>query len=163
MAIIFSNNKSLAEINGKISVPGRIIQTVHTQSTATLTTSSTSFVDFFTSNSITLTNASNKILVEFHSDNRHYDSGDGVWNLYYIDIVHVQSGSQITYSGYRGQYTFNIAYYDKSVIHTPGSVGPHSYKMRGAVFNASYGVTYNRSDHRGHDGIAYIRLSEIAV
>jgi hypothetical protein len=163
MAIIFSNNKTLGEVGGKLSVTGRIVQTVHTTSTATLQTTSTSAVDIFTSSTITLTNASNIILIEFHSDNRLQDYGDGAWNLYYMDLVHVQSSTQLTYSGYRGQYTYNIAYYDKSVTHAPGSVGPHSYKIRGWSYTSASTASFNLGSQRAHDGLAYIRLSEIAV
>lgn len=160
MAINFSNNKSLSEVSGKITAPGRIVQTVHTVSTTGVATSSTSAVDLFTSSTITLTNASNKILIEWYSGNRVNDWGDGVWNLYYHDIIHVQSGTQITYTGYRGDYTNSIRPYHKVAIHTPGSVGPHSYKLRGWSYQAKQ-TTFINGD--GGDGIAYIRLSEIAV
>lgn len=163
MAINFSNNKSLNEISGKITGSGRIIQTVHTIRTAGLQTSSTSPVDWFTSDSITLTNSSNIILIEHHSDNRTNDWGDGVWNLYYMDIVHVQSGTQLSYTGYVGELTFNIRHVHRVARHAPGSVGPHSYKVRGwsySALNTSFnGLNYGVSN----DGIAYLRLTEIAA
>lgn len=163
MAINFSNNAALTEVGGKISTPGRIVQIIHTEHTSAMTTSSTSPVDFFTSSAITLTNASNKILVEFHSDNRVHDYADGNWNLYYMDLIHVQSGTQITYSGYRGEYTFSIRHFHKQAIHTPGTVGPHTYKVRGWSY-AAYNTTFNGGASQvDNDGRAYIRLMEIAV
>jgi len=163
MAINFSNNQVLSQISNRISAPGRIVQTVHTVQTTGLQTSSTSPVNWFTSGSITLTNASNIILIEHHSDNRTNDWGDGVWNLYYMDIIHVQSGAQITYTGYVGELTNNIRHVHRVGRHQPGTVGPHSYTVRGWSYSAlptsfnglNYGVD--------NDGRAYLRLTEIAV
>jgi hypothetical protein len=159
MAIHFSNSKSISETGGRIVVPGRIVQTVHTLNTGGMATSSTGAVDFFTSGSITLTNASNKILIELHSDNRSTDWGDGQWNLHYMDIIHVQSGTQLSYTGYNGEYTYTIRHIHRVAIHTPGSVGPHSYKCRGWSYQAK-----NTTFGTGADGTpAYLRLTEIAV
>ena len=160
MAINFSNGISLSQVGGKITAPGRIVQTVHTTSTAGVATSSTSPVDLFTSSTITLISASNKILIEWYSENRTNDWGDNVWNLYYQDIIHVQTGTQITYTGYQGEQTFNIRPYHKVAIHTPGSVGPHSYKLRGWSYQASSTTFITGA---GGDTVAHIRLSEIAV
>ena len=163
MAINFGNNQTLSEISNRISAPGRIVQTVHTVQTAGLQTSSTNPVDWFTSASITLTNASNIILIEHHSDNRTNDWGDGTWNLYYMDIIHVQSSTQITYTGYVGELTNNIRHVHRVGRHAPGSVGPHSYKVRGwsyTTLNTSFnGLNYGVDN----DGRAYLRLTEIAV
>lgn len=159
MAIIFNNSKQITEVSSKISIPGHIVQTVHTLNTSGMATTSTSAVDFFTSSTITLTNASNKILIEFHSDNRSNDWGDNVWNLHYMDIIHVQSGTQLSYTGYNGEYTNTIRHIHRVAIHAPGSVGPHSYKMRGWSYQAS-STTFGT----GSGGYpAYIRLTEIAV
>lgn len=163
MAINFSNNRSLIEVSNKISAPGRIIQTVHTVQTTGLQTASTSPVDWFTSAAITLTNASNIILIEHHSDNRTNDWGDGQWNLYYMDIVHVQTGTQITYTGYVGEYTQNIRHVHRVGRHAPGSVGPHSYKVRGWSYQAK-ATSFNGLNYGvDNDGRAYLRLTEIAV
>jgi hypothetical protein len=159
MAINFSNNRTLAEVSGRISATGRIVQTVHTVSSSGVSTSSTSPVGIFTSAAITLTNASNKVLVEFQSDNRSTDWGDGVWNLHYMDIIHVQSGTQLSYSGFNGELTNCIRGVHRVGIHGPGSVGPHTYQMRGWSYAAS-----NTSFVTGGDGnVAIIRLSEVAV
>ncbi len=160
---IYVGSAALSEVSGKISTPGRIVQIVHTTYTSQMNTTSTSAVDFFTSNTITLTNASNKILIELHSDNRTNDWGDGTWNLYYMDLIHVQSGTQITYSGYRGELTNSIRHFHKQAIHIPGSVGPHSYKLRGWSYT-TLNTTFNGgSNWVDNDGVAYIRLMEVAV
>jgi len=163
MAINFGNGQFLSQTGGKISAPGRVIQTVHTVTTGGLQTASTNAVDWFTSGAITLTNASNFVLIEHHSDNRTNDWGDGTWNLYYMDIVHVQSGTQITYTGYVGELTNNIRHVHRVGRHQPGSVGPHTYKVRGwsyTTLNTSFnGLNYGVDN----DGIAYLRLTEIAV
>jgi len=161
MAINFSNNVSLSEVGAKISAPGRIIQVIQTTNTANLYTSSTSPVDFFTSAPITLTSASNRVLIEWHSDNRVDDQPDGTWSLYYMDLIYVNTGAQLSYTGYRGELTPSIRHYRKSFLHTPGSVGPHTYKIRGWSY-AAYGTNFG-VNNLGNDGISYIRMTEIAV
>jgi hypothetical protein len=159
MGINFSNNVSLTEVGGRISAPGRIIQVIETSTSSGVNTSSNSPVDLFTSASITLSSASNKILVELHANNRTNDWGDGVWNLYYMDIIHVQSGTQLSYTGYVGELTNNIRHVTRTAIHTPGSVGPHSYKCRGWGY-----YPYSTTFISGADGtVAYLRLTEIAA
>jgi hypothetical protein len=159
MAINFSNNKNIIEVDGKISSPGRIVQVVETVTTAGVAHASTSPVDIFSSAAITLTNASNAVLIELHSDNRANDWGDSVWNLYYMDIIHNQSGAQLTYTGYRGEQTNTIRHVHRTAIHYPGSVGPHTYKARGWSYQGST-TTYVT----GSGGTpAYLRLTEIAV
>jgi hypothetical protein len=163
MPINFSGNVLLSETGSKIYSPGRIVQTVHTEYTSQMNTTSTSPVDFFTSSTITMTNASNILVIEFHSDNRTNDWYDGNWNLYYMDLVHVQSGTQISYTGYRGELTYNIHHIHRVARHAPGSVGPHSYKVRGwsyAALNTTFNGGANWVDN---DGRAYIRITEIAV
>ena len=121
MAINLSNNQTLSEVDGKLSAPGRIVQTVHTVTNSGVSTSSTSPVDIFTSNPITMTNASNKLVIEFQSDNRSNDWGDGVWNLHYMDIIHVGTGTQLSYSGYNGEVTYCIRGIHRVAVHSPGS------------------------------------------
>jgi hypothetical protein len=159
MAIVFSNNKSLSEQSGMISAQGRVIQVVETTSGSGVATSSTSPVDIFSSASITLTNPNNFVLIELHSNNRANDWGDGVWNLYYMDIIHNNTGTQLTYTGYRGEQTNSIRHITRSVMHQPGNVGPHSYKCRGWSYQAS-----STTFVTGADGtVAYLRLTEIAA
>ena len=159
MAIVFSNNRSLSEQSGMISAPGRIVQVIETTSGAGVGTSSTNPVDIFNSASITLTNPNNFVLIELHSNNRANDWGDGTWNLYYMDIIHNNTGTQLTYTGYRGEQTNSIRHVTRSVMHQPGNVGPHSYKCRGWSYQAS-----STTFVTGADGtVAYLRLTEIAA
>jgi len=163
MAINFSNNASISEISNKISAPGRIVQTVHTVWNGNTTTTSTSPVNLFTSNSITMTNASNRLLIELHMDNRTADWGDGVWNLYYMDIIHVESGSQLTYTGYVGELTNNIRHTHRVASHVPGSVGPHSYRCRGWSYSANTTAFNTGGSWVDNDAVAYLRITEIAI
>jgi hypothetical protein len=159
MAIVFSNNRSLSEQSGMISAPGRIVQVIETTSGSGVGTSSTNPVDIFNSASITLTNPNNFVLVELHSNNRANDWGDGTWNLYYMDIIHNNTGTQLTYTGYRGEQTNSIRHVTRSVMHQPGNIGPHSYKCRGWSYQAS-----STTFVTGADGtVAYLRLTEIAA
>jgi hypothetical protein len=142
-----------------ISAPGRIVQVIETTSGSGVGTSSTSPVDIFNSASITLTNPNNFVLIELHSNNRANDWGDGTWNLYYMDIIHNNTGTQLTYTGYRGEQTNSIRHVTRSVMHQPGNVGPHSYKCRGWSYQAS-----STTFVTGADGtVAYLRLTEIAA
>jgi hypothetical protein len=159
MAIIFNNNKSISEVSGKISAPGRIVQTIETVTTAGVAHASTSPVNIFKSNPITLTNPNNAVLIELHADNRANDWGDAVWNLYYMDIIHNPSGAQLTYTGYRGEQTFNIRHVHRTAIHYPGTLGPHTYTARGWSYQASTTTYITGSD--GTPG--YLRLTEVAV
>ena len=161
MAINFSSDKFLSQEGGRISAPGRVVQVIETKNTSGLATTSTSPVDFFTSSAITLANPNNYVLIELHSDNRTNDWGDGVWNLHYMDIVHVQSGTALTQTGYVGEYTNSIRHVHRTAIHRPYTVGPHTYKCRGWSYPAgSQSTTFGT----GSDGTpAYLRLTEIAV
>jgi len=161
MAIYFSNGLIMQNIGTKMNLSGHVVQVVNTTTTGTLSTTSTSPMNFFTSNSITLAAANNYILVEWHSDNRE-DYADQAWNLYYMDLVYVNTSTQLSYTGYRGAYTNSINGYHKNYLHQPGSVGPHSYLVRGWAYSSSVNARFNTSD-TGNDGIAYIRLTEIAA
>lgn len=160
MAINFGNNKTLSEVSGKLSAPGRIVQTIHTIKTGIVTTTSTTPITVMTSDAITLTNANNYVHIEFHSDVRTNDWGDTVWNLYYMRLVHVATSTVLAHTGYQGEYTNNIRHTHRSAIHLPGSVGPHQYRLDGWSYSAnSTSFAYTGEA----DGIAYIRLTEIAV
>jgi hypothetical protein len=160
MAINFGNNATLSQVGTRISAPGRVLQVVQTNNTSGMATTSTSPVDFFTSAGITLASASNRIIIEWHSDNRANDWGDGVWNLYYMQLVYVNTGAVLSYTGYRGEYTNSIRHYHKSVTHIPGSVGPHTYKLQGWSYSAA-STTFGTG--AGSDNIAYIKMTEVAV
>jgi hypothetical protein len=159
MAINFSNGKEILEQSARITAQGRIVQVIETVSGTGVATSSTSPVNIFNSTSITLTNPNNYVLIELHSNNRANDWGDGVWNLYYMDIIYNNTETQLTYTGYRGEQTFNIRHVTRSVLHQPGTVGPHSYRCRGWSYQAS-----STTFVTGADGtVAYLRLTEIAA
>lgn len=154
---------TMSEVGNRISSPGRIVQTVHTTFTNATDVSNNTATDLFTSSSITLTSASNKVLIEFHCDVRA-DVSDGAWNLFYMDLQHVQTSTQLDFSGYRGENTYSIRHFHKRAIHTPGSTGPHSYKVRGWNYpTTSLVAHFNSSANISHDGTAYITLMEIAV
>ena len=159
MSINFSNNTELTEESARITARGRIVQVIETTSGAGVATSSTLPVDIFGSAAITLTNPQNFVLVELHSNNRANDWGDGTWNLYYMDIIHNQSGATLTFTGYRGELTNSIRHITRSVMHRPGSVGPHTYKCRGWSYSPA-----STTFVTGADGtVAYLRLTEIAA
>lgn len=170
MGINFNNNVNLTENTSTgsptVYAPGRIVQTLHKTFTGSMATASTgTAIDFFYSDAITLTNASNKILIEWFTEARVNDWGDNVWNLYYMQLVYANSGAQISYTGYNGSTTHNIRPYYKVAIHTPGTVGPHVYKLQGWCYpgissTQSQTVTFNGA---GGDTVAHIRLMEIAV
>jgi hypothetical protein len=161
MPIVFPVN-SFGEVGNKISATQHVIQTVHNVGTTSVATSSTSAVDLYTTaTGITLTSASNKIIIDFHWENRANDWGDAVWNLYYMDLIHVGTATQLCYSGYNGEYTYCIRPFRRSYVHTPGSVGPHTYKVRGWCYQTSQ-TTFGGAS-AGGDGRYYIRMTEIAA
>ena len=159
MSINFSNSAVLSEVGARISSAGRIVQTQHKITSGTIaTTTSTTAVDLFTSNPFTMINANNKLLIEWYSDNRG-DVGDNTWNLYYMDLVYVNTSTQISYTGYRGEYTQSIRHVHRIAMHSPGSIGPHTYRIRGWTYN---GNSTNFGNGAGGDGITHIRITEIA-
>jgi hypothetical protein len=160
MAIFFANDKTIQESGSRLDIPGHIVQTVHTSGLNNTSTSSTSPVDFITSNPITLSKANNKVLIEINGGLSAADWGDGVWNLMYSDIIHVQSGSQLAFSGYNGEYTFNRRHMNRFIVHQPGSVGPHTYKWRFWCYQGSTG--YVNGGNMDNTTI-YIRLTEFGT
>jgi len=163
MAINFSNNVTIEQRSNRIYIPGRVVQSVNTLNTTALQNATTSPVDYFTSNAITMINASNFLIIEWHVDVRTNDWSDGNWNLCYMDLIHVQSGTQLTYTGYEGELTFNIKHLHRTARHQPGSVGPHTYKLRGWSYynlNTSFNGT---GGWVGNDNQSWIRITEIAV
>jgi hypothetical protein len=154
-----SLNEVSTSTGSRLTTPGRIIQTVHTISTAGVSTTSTSPVTIFNSSSIVLSNASNRILIEVYSENRANDWGDGVWNLYYMGMQHIQTGTTVDFSSFIGDQTFSIRPWHKTAIHTPNSTGPHSYRLYGWSYSANSTTFVTGA---GGDNVACIRLSEVA-
>ena len=160
MPIFFANGTSITEENSRLNIPGHIIQTVHTASTASASTSSTGAVDFLTSNPITLSKATNTVLIEINGGLSAGDWGDGVWNLMYSDIIHVNSGAQLTFSGYNGEFTLNRRHMHRFILHQPGSVGPHTYRWRFWCYQGSIGyINGGNMD----TSTVYIRLTEFGT
>ena len=162
MAINFSNGAILSESGGHITAPGRLVQMVSTVFTNTVNVATTSATDMYTSNPITMSNASNRLLIEFYCNTRKASLGDSVWSLCFVDLVHVQSGGALSYSGYIGDYTQTIRYTNRIASHAPGTVGPHSYKIRGWNYvqgNTNFGGT----SQSGTSDSAHIRIMEYAV
>jgi hypothetical protein len=163
MAINFSNGAQIEQRNNRIYVPGKVVQMVNTVNATALQNATTTPRDYFTSNPITMINASNYLLIEWHVDVRTNDWGDGIWNLCYMDLIHVQSGTQFTYTGFEGEYTLNIKHLHRTARHQPGTVGPHSYKLRGWSYSAR-NTSFNGTDGWvGNDNQSWIRITEIAV
>ena len=163
MAINFSNGVTIEQRGNRIFTPGRVIQTVNTLNTNALQNATTTPADYFTSNSITMTSPDNHLLIEWHVDVRTNDWFDGNWNLCYMDLIHVQTGTQFTYTGYEGEYTYNIKHLHRTAYHRPGSVGPHSYKLRGWSYynlNTSFNGT---AGWVGNDNQSWIRITEIGA
>lgn len=164
MAIYFANSASLQQVGGLIHTPGRIVQTVTTLNSTALQTTAATPVDYFTSTAITMTKSTNKLVIEWHVDARTNDWGDGLWNLYYMDLIHVQSGAQLAYTGFEGEYTYNIKHTHRSAYHAPGTVGPHSYKLRGWSYTAGKNVSFNGTGGWvSNDNQSWIRITEIAA
>lgn len=162
MPIVFPVN-SFGEVDTRISATQHVIQTVHNVGTTAVSTSSATAVDLYTTaTGITLTSASNKIIIDFHWENRGDYGVDGAWSLYYMDLVHVGTATQLCYSGYNGELAPNIRPFRRSYVHTPGSVGPHTYKVRGWSYTAGGGVSFGGAS-AGGDGRYYIRMTEIAA
>jgi hypothetical protein len=163
MAINFGNNTSIIEENNKISVPGRVVQTVYTQFNTATATTTINITTLYTSNPITLTNATNKVLIEYHVEHRIVSQGTNAWNLTFSGIRHTASGTILQYSA-QGDYDQNIGHFHAVGIHVPGSVGPHTYNIFGYNYNSgvNYTTDFNSVTQSGGDGLAYIRIMEIA-
>jgi hypothetical protein len=160
MAISFSNNQLIEEVGSRINIPGHIVQTIHTVSTANASTTSTSPVNFITSNAITLAKASNRLVIEINGGLSAGDWGDGQWGLMYSDIIHVQTGTQLVFSGFNGELTFNRRHMNRFIVHQPGSVGPHTYTWRFWCYSANTGwVNGGNMDNTA----VYIRITEFGT
>lgn len=163
MAINFSNNVNIEQRNNRIYTPGRVVQSVMTLNTTALQNATTTPADYFSSNPITMINASNFLIIEWHVDVRTNDWFDANWNLCYMDLIHNQSGTQFTFTGFEGELTLNIKHLHRTARHQPGSVGPHTYRLRGWSYynlNTSFNGT---AGWVGNDNQSWIRITEIAV
>jgi hypothetical protein len=152
MAILFPTQTISATGTSSINIPGSIIQMVDNQATVSTTAGTGAWVDVF-STSITISNASNQVLVEYFMNDRS-DQGNGTWSLIYHRIL--RNGTQIMYSGYNGAAANYIGYYARSFFDTPGA-GTWTYT---ASVLAYQGTVWIGSYNSGSTN-QYLRLYEV--
>ena len=152
MSIIFPTQTISATGSASINVPGSIIQMVDNQSTVSTTATTAAWVTVFTT-SITISNASNQVLVEYFMNDRS-DQGNGTWSLIYHRIL--RNGTQVMYSGLNGAQADYIGYYARSFFDTPGA-GTHTYV---ASVLAYQGTVWIGSFNSGSTN-QYLRLYEV--
>ena len=153
MSILFPN-KTISTTGNYLNIPGSIIQFIDNTTTVSASTNTATWVNTLTTN-ITITNASNIVMVEYFMNDRS-DQGLGTWGLIYHRIL--RNGSQIMYSGYNGAQTNHIGYYTRTFFDSPGA-GTHSYV---ASFLAHQGTCYIGQGNNGATN-QYLRLYEIGV
>ena len=151
---------------------GSIVQVLHTQKTDTFTSSNSTWVDITgLSQSITMTSASNKVLVQVNLSILNGTTTGSISALKRGDtfIGLAQSGYGSRQNGLgaelyndRSDVFFTTSY---SVLDTPGT-GTHTYKV--VVDPNSYTVYVNRSEQDGDSasysrGTSDITLMEVAV
>lgn len=163
MAILFPNT-SVSEVgSGIVSIPGTFIQIVEGVITSTF---STTTVDTWTqlgTASITLTSASNSVYVYWNGNFRK-DQTQGQWSLCLCGLYYNTGGAFLSHSGWNGGWRHTINSFRKLYIHTPGSVGPHTYSIR--FYNHNPGTTsaaLQVNTGTASDQRSYIRLMEIAA
>lgn len=153
MSIIFPN-KTISASGNYVNVPGSIIQFVDNTATVNTTVTTAAWVDIL-STSITITNASNKIMVEYFMNDRS-DQGNGTWSLIYHRML--RNGVQVMYSGYNGSAANYIGYYARTFLDAPGA-GTWTYT---ASVLAHQGTAWIGSYYSGSNQ-HYLRLYEIGV
>lgn len=152
MAIIFPTQTISATGSASINVSGSIIQMVDNQATISTTCTTAAWVDVF-STSITISNASNQVLVEYLMNDRS-DQGNGNWGLIFHRIL--RNGTQIMTSGYNGAQANYIGYYARSFFDTPGA-GTHSYVASVLSYSGTAWIGNYNSGSTNH----YLRLYEV--
>jgi hypothetical protein len=155
MAIIFPNQTISTSGSNNLQVPGSIIQFVDNQTTVSTTVTSAAWVNVL-STSITITNASNKILVDYFMNDRS-DQGNGTWSLIYHRIL--RNGTQIMYSGFNGAAANWIGFYKRQFIDTPGSAGTYTYVASVLAHQGTAWIGSYNSGSTNH----YLRLYEIGA
>ena len=151
MAIVFPN-KSISSSGSRINIPGQIMQVVDNTSTISTTATTAAWVDVF-STSITVTNSSNKVMVEYFMNDRS-DQGNGTWSLIYHRIL--RNGTQIMHSGYNGAAANYIGFYERTFLDSPGA-GTHTYVASVLAYQGTVWIgNYNSGSTN-----QYLRLYEI--
>ena len=151
MSIVFPN-KTISASGNYINVPGQIIQVVDNTATISTTTTTAAWVNTFTT-TITITNPSNQVLVEYFMNDRS-DQGNGNWCLIYHRVL--RNGTQIMYSGYNGAQANYIGFYERTFLDTPGA-GTHSYVASVLSYGGTAWIGSTNSGSTNH----YLRLYEI--
>lgn len=151
MSIVFPN-KTISASGNYINVPGQIIQVVDNTATISTTTTTAAWVDTFTT-TITITNPSNQVLVEYFMNDRS-DQGNGNWCLIYHRVL--RNGTQIMFSGYNGAQANYIGFYERTFLDTPGA-GTHSYVASVLSYGGTAWIGSTASGSTNH----YLRLYEI--
>jgi hypothetical protein len=106
MAINFSLGTNIAATASGINIPGSIIQFVDQTQSVGGSAGTGAWVNSI-SNSITISNPSNQILVEYLMDERS-DQGNGTWSLIYHRIL--CNGTQVMASGHNGAASNHIGF-----------------------------------------------------
>lgn len=151
MAIIFPN-KTISASGDFINIPGSVIQVVDNQATISTTADTSAWVNVF-STSITITNSSNQVMVEYFMNDRS-DQGNGAWCLVYHRIL--RNGTQVMYSGYNGAQANYIGYYARSFLDSPGA-GTHTYVASVLAYQGTVWIGSYNSGSTNH----YLRLYEL--
>ena len=153
MSVNFPNNSVTASGN-YINVPGHYIQFVDNTTTISTTCDTSAWVNVLTT-SITITNATNKVKIEYLMNDRS-DQGNGNWSLIYHRIL--RNGTQIMTSGYNGANANTINYYTRTFFDTPGA-GTWTY----TASVLSYGGTAWIGSYNSGSSQHYLRLYEIGT
>jgi hypothetical protein len=162
MAIQFPNT-SISEVgNGFLSIPGTYVQMIDGVITNTFTTTTRgSWIQLGTA-SITLTNPNNSLYI-YYNTNFRKDQAQGNWSLALIGLFYNNSGNVLSHSGWNGSWRHTINSFRKFFIHTPGTVGPHTYSIRLLNHDAGTSPTFSANTGTASDQLSYLRLMEVAV
>jgi hypothetical protein len=157
MAILFPS-KTISAVNSRLNIPGGYIQFVDNTQAVGGTFTTAAWITFL-STSITMTNGSNRVLVD-HWLNHRSDQGNGTWSLVYHRIL--RNGNQITMSGYTGSCANHIFYNERTFFDDPGA-GTHTYTLQCLAHQGTAGAgTWNQTSWNINP-YGYLRLFEYAV
>lgn len=153
MAINFTLGTNISGTSSGINIPGSIIQFVDKTETFGGSAGTGAWVNSI-SNSITISNASNQILVEYLVDERS-DQGNGTWSLVYHKIL--CNGVQVMASGHNGSAANHISFYERTFLYTPGAAG--TYTFQGQILAHQGTCYFGTGNNQGNKN--YLRLYEI--
>jgi len=153
MAINFSLGTNIAATASGINIPGSIIQFVDKTETVGGAATTASWVNSI-SNSITISNPANQILVEYMMDERS-DQGNGTWSLIYHRVL--CNGAQVMHGGHNGSAANHIGFYERTFLYTPGSAG--TFTFQGQILPHQGTCYFGTGNNQGNTH--YLRLYEI--